>query len=118
MADKKAIRAAIGKFNRLRADLIRSATETPRPGFVKDLSGTYVDGVLVEKLLSHLRASLVLDDEDDAVRLLLASEFWGLNRMGEALSEYRKIVERDSMQSVVATRMIEEIARTSDRTRG
>jgi hypothetical protein len=111
MIDKNAIRAAISKLNRLRAELVRSAADVPRPGYVQDLSGAFVDGRVVEKLLAHLRASLTLDVEDDAIRLLFATELWGLGRMQEALLEYRAIVERDSMQAVVASRMVEEIER-------
>lgn len=111
MTDKKAIRAAMGKFNRLRAELVRSAADVPRPGYVQDLAGAFVDVQIVERLLAHLRASLTLDVEDDAIRLLFATELWGLGRMQEALLEYRAIVERDSMQAVVASRMVDEIER-------
>lgn len=113
MMDRKAIRGAMGKYTRLRTALAKSASVGPRQGYVADISGTFVDHAIAEDMLEHLRKCLPFDEEDDAIRLVLASELWGLNRMPEALAEYERIVRRDSMQSVVAQRMIEEIRKRS-----
>ena len=95
----------------------QSASPLGGEGRIRDVSGTFVDANLASELISFLRESLVLDECDDAVRLVLAGELWGIGRWDEARAEYQRIVDRGSMQSVVASRVLIEIAKacaTSD----
>ena len=78
-------------------------------GFVQDLSGSFIEKRKHDFIVEHLRNSLDLDVEDDAIRLLLAYEYWRCGRETEALKEYQIIVQRDNMQSVIAAQMISEI---------
>jgi hypothetical protein len=114
MADRKKVVAAVKKYNRLTSRLEAGRTDSSEPGKVIDRSGTYIDGYVHQLILDHLHGSLHLDDEDDAIRLLLAYEYWRVGNKTQAVEEYKGIVARDSMQSIVARRMLEEMGEHGD----
>ena len=114
MADQKLLRKAITKYGRLQRRLEESMQPEPFPDSMRGISGGYMSRVTHDALISHLLESLVLDDADDSIRLLLAYEYWRANKLEAAREEYQRIVGRGSMQAMVATRMLSQMGDAID----
>ena len=113
MADQKQLRKAITKYGQLQRRLEESMQSDPFPESIRGLSGKYMSKVTHDALIAHLLESLVLDDVDDGIRLLLAYEYWRANKIDAAREQYQRIAGRGSMQAMVATRMLEQIGTSS-----
>lgn len=111
MPDAKQLRAAVGKYTRLCRKLEESRSGSAQRNAIRDISGAFIDRAIHEQIVTHLQQSLILDDEDDGIRLMLAYEYWRAAKVAEAAVEYHRIVQRGSMQGLVAARMLEEIER-------
>jgi D-serine deaminase-like pyridoxal phosphate-dependent protein len=107
------MRRAISRYTAL----CRKLQETRSPHLscerIPDIAGSFIDKATHQQIVQHLKNSLVFDEGDDAFRLLLAYEYWRAARLDDAIREYQAIVERDSMQSLVAQRMIRQIRGSS-----
>ena len=76
-----------------------SASDDPRPGFIRNQFGSFDDAVATEKLLLGFRELIEMNPSDEHVRYLYAGALSRACQFAESIQMYQSLVKEDGQLS-------------------